>query len=119
MQPTVKTENQHLTLKFLGDTQNQQIPEINQALQTIANETAELRLTLHNARYFPRASQARVVACPIEHNEALKDLAARIDAVCASLGFSANDRAYRGHISIGRVKQHTAMESGHAVSNAK
>ena len=101
----LNTENIHLTLKFLGDTSERLLPSLGSALQTVAQETTALTLQIQNARYFPRASQARVVACPIDKEDKLDDLARRIDLACAAFGFATEQRSFRGHISIGRVKQ--------------
>lgn len=95
-------DSMHVTLKFLGDVAVDLVPQLERRLATIRAPALDLRIA--ELGTFPTHGKPRVVWAGLTGDIAsLTELAAQIDAVCGSLGFSPETRAFRPHVTIGRV----------------
>lgn len=101
----VAREQLHLTLKFLGDTPPERVPEIGRALDAALAGVSPCTLELRGAGAFPSASRPRVVWIGAGAGAAeLGALAAAVERCCSALGFPAEERAFAAHLTVGRVK---------------
>ncbi len=100
----VNPDNLHITLKFLGDTDEKSIEAIKDTLSEIAAKHPKTIMTIRGSGVFPNQHRPRVLWFGIERNEKLKDLAGDIDDAMAELGFEPETRAFKPHLTIGRVK---------------
>ncbi len=109
----VKTANLHLTLKFLGEIQEEQLPVLQQALQDAVKEFKPFTIQLEGIGAFPKTTYPRVVWVGIQTGkEELTKLASAVEAACHSVGFpeedrllqQAQDRSFSPHLTIGRVR---------------
>jgi 2'-5' RNA ligase len=101
----VKPEKIHLTLKFLGDIFPEQVTAIQEVLQTIAATTAPFRLQPVSCGAFPSLKQMRVVWAGLQGDqEPLHRLQQSVEQALVPLGFAVEDRPFRGHLTLGRVK---------------
>jgi len=101
----VKTDNIHLTLKFLGEVREEKIPKIAQSLKESTNLTAPFDIQLDTAGVFPDLKFPRVVWIGIEEGkEKLIGLANQIEDMLVSLKFPKEKRGFSAHITIGRVR---------------
>src|SRR5205823_505347 len=89
----VRPESLHVTLKFIGETQ--QVEEIRRALETIAGSGFDL--SFRGVGFFPTPRSARVFWIGIGADERLVNLAASIDAALMPLGIEKESRAYSPH----------------------
>ena len=104
----VAPEQFHLTLRFLDQVATAQIPDLAGRLQNSIKDIYCFTLTIKQPCLFPRASRAKLIACPVEHGSELKQLRRRVHAACAAPSESdnstpENDR-YRAHITLGRIR---------------
>jgi len=107
----VRPEGMHLTLKFLGNVPEGQIPRIGDALQGVTAARAPFRICVEGAGAFPNLRRPRVVWADVrEGREALIELAAAVDAALAGLGFPPEDRPFSPHLTLGRVKAPNHLE---------
>ncbi len=108
----VKTENIHLTLKFLGDTDASMINDIASQLQRSVAAMAPFEVTVNGVGTFPNVKRPRViwVGASSKPADQLKLLAARIDAETSRFGFQKEDRPFSGHLTLGRVKDPRGIE---------
>ena len=101
----IKPESIHLTLKFLGNIANEQVTEIQALLLKVAATAAPLRLQPLGCGAFPSIKQARVVWVGLQGAiEELLKLQKSIEDALIPLGFEPEDRPYRAHLTLGRVK---------------
>jgi len=101
----VKSENLHLTLKFLGDTPAARIEAITAALQEIVATTPPFAVTVFGSGAFPNGQKPRVLWVDLsEPTGTLLKLAQTIDAQMHRFGFAKEQRAFAPHLTIGRVK---------------
>lgn len=101
----VKTQNLHLTLKFLGDTQERQINAITGALREVAREVPPFAATVTGSGVFPNERRPRVLWIGLEENSGrLPQLAKNVDQRLHELGFAKENRAFSAHLTVGRVR---------------
>jgi len=101
----VEPHNLHLTLKFLGDVQQQEIARLCQAMARGAADVKPFELDVGGAGAFPNAARPRTVwlgaAAGAEPMVVLHD---RVEAALAKLGYREEHRRFQVHLTIGRVR---------------
>jgi 2'-5' RNA ligase len=102
----VAEENLHVTMKFLGQVDRRAVPEVLKALKEAVGEVKPFRAEVAGAAFFPTPVRPRIVAAGVEPQAAqgLAELAARLEDALAELGFGRERRAFRAHVTLGRVK---------------
>jgi len=101
----VATQNLHLTLKFLGDVSSTNIPFLTQMLTQEAAQHPGFSLQIGGLGSFPNSRRARVIWIGIQAPAELEVLQRSIESAAARLGYSAEERPFSPHLTIGRVKQ--------------
>lgn len=98
-------ENVHLTLKFLGEIPETEIPALTPALGAACAEHAAFELALSGAGAFPSKKRARVLWVGVgEGSQALRELAGTVEEALASLGFAREKRPFHPHATVGRAR---------------
>lgn len=105
----VKPNAMHLTLRFLGETAETQVPELAQALDEAVAGIPPFALRLGDLGAFPSPRQARVFwvgLSPVEPAppNALSSLKTAVDAALAPLGWAAERGPFTPHLTLGRVR---------------
>jgi len=97
--------NIHLTLKFLGDTDENLIDEIASQLQESVAAIQPFQITIKNVGAFPNFKYPRVLWVGVEGEENRSaELAAKIEDVMEGSGFKKENRPFSAHLTLGRVK---------------
>lgn len=100
--------NYHVTLKFLGNTRDEAIAAVRDALEAAAEGTPRIAFRTARLGAFPSLDKARVVWAGVEDlggEGALARLAARIDERCAAIGYAPEPRGFHAHVTLGRVRE--------------
>ncbi|RJP58722.1 MAG: RNA 2',3'-cyclic phosphodiesterase [Candidatus Auribacter fodinae] len=101
----VKTENIHLTLKFLGNIAIKRVPKICKALDSLASEFSPFSIAITGVGCFPNQKKPRVIWAGVDKNAPLTEkIASKLDAILHEIGFEKEQRPFQPHITIGRVK---------------
>jgi 2'-5' RNA ligase len=101
----VSSANLHLTLKFLGAAVPlQKIPRLQLELTKIAEATVPFELEALGLGGFPGLKHPQVLWVGFR-GDALQELAARVDDAASQCGFEREQRAFNGHLTIGRFKR--------------
>ena len=101
----VHPENIHLTLKFLGNASAEQIEAVKGVIGEVARSQPSFTLEARGLGVFPALRKARVLWSGIHGDvERLGNLHANLDRSLAAAGFEAEKRAFRGHLTLGRVR---------------
>ncbi len=107
----VRPEQMHLTLRFLGDTPADRLPALAAALDTLAAGHAPFALHLTGVGCFPNARRPRVVWVGLGGEEAkLLALVTALEAALRPLGWPPEDKPFRAHLTLGRVKDERAAQ---------
>lgn len=106
-----KSEQLHVTLKFLGETLDADVPRVIEGLRTIQIEQP-IQLSVSGVVCFPPHGPIRIVAAGFSDADGrCADLAKRIDTACHGAGFALEHRPWTAHVTIGRVKERTPRDT--------
>lgn len=118
----VEPERMHLTLRFLGNTPLDKLGELRAALDAVGEQHAPFRLTLNALGCFPNERSPRVIWVGVEGDIAQAEaLRATIEEKIAPLGWEQDEKPFRPHLTLGRVKDNKAaieLPWGHGVAPA-
>jgi 2'-5' RNA ligase len=100
-----KPENIHVTLKFLGDVEENKIDAIASVVQKTAKNIQSFNVKVKNLGAFPNLRRARVLWVGLENATAeLTQIAEGMETGLSQLGFPEEERKFSPHLTIGRVK---------------
>ena len=99
----VPREQLHLTLRFIGDADEQ-------IFQAVKNELASVRgtpfsLIIKGVGHFPPKREPRVLWVGIEESLPLRDLQKNIEQSLINAGITADERSFSPHITIARLRE--------------
>jgi 2'-5' RNA ligase len=98
-------ENLHLTLAFLGQVDAALVESAEAAVRGAAEGRSPWRLRWTAAGAFPSASRPRVLWLGVDGGETLLDVHAALAEAMAGGGFRVEDRAFRPHLTLARVRR--------------
>ncbi len=102
----MKSENIHLSLKFLGEVEETREPELRTALEQAAGSRSEPRpLTLQITGFgvFPDYHRPQVLWAGVTPDPGLELLQHGIERAFAPLGFPTEARTFRPHVTLARA----------------
>ena len=94
----------HITLRFLGDVPTGSIGEIDERLSEAAAACASFTLPLGGVGAFPSLRRPRVLWLGSGSGE-LSTLHSAVETALKACGFAPEDRPFRPHVTLGRVKR--------------
>jgi len=102
----VKPKNLHLTLKFLGDIEEEKLKEVENSVTESVSPYNKLNLSLKGLGFFPDIKRPKVIWKEVAGDiDELLSLAESIEKNMTRIGFSAELRKFSPHITIGRIKK--------------
>lgn len=113
-EPGVKwanTEGIHLTIQFLGNIDARRVEEITTAISQASSDIPPFELSIGGLGVFPNPRQIRVVWAGIGGQMSiLKQLHQNIEENLKPLGFNAEKRSFKPHLTLARVRQETPAQ---------
>ena len=107
----VRPEGIHLTLKFLGETDEEDLPGVIAALHGVSRQHAPIAVTPGGLGSFGGRRNLRVIWVGLLTNsDALGQLANGIDSALEPLGFAREARAFNPHLTLARVREDAAPD---------
>lgn len=100
----VRTDQLHLTLKFLGDTEEGLVPEIITAIREAAAGVSPFDVRVRGTGAFPSLARMNVIWVGVEGAEPLVRIANALESSLEPLGFPREGRAWKAHATLARVK---------------
>ena len=102
----VERQNLHLTLKFLGSVDRHDLARLGDTLGRAAAAAAPSALSARRLTAFPHERAARVLVVELEDaSGAVLRLQQGIESELGALGVPREERPFRTHLTLGRVKQ--------------
>jgi 2'-5' RNA ligase len=94
----------HITIQFLGDTDETHISAINHHLKEITRNFEGFTLKTGNPGVFRNIRDPNVLWLDIHKNPALSELKSRIEQRLEEFGYKSDNRPFHPHLTIGRIK---------------
>src|SRR5688572_8775954 len=100
----------HLTMKFLGEQQSEDVPRVREAVAEVACRFQPLRLDVGGMGAFPHLRAPRIFWMGIASDPKLELLHHDLEVACEALGHEVDARPFRPHVTLGRVKRDVKAE---------
>ncbi|HEY5311149.1 MAG TPA: RNA 2',3'-cyclic phosphodiesterase, partial [Pirellulales bacterium] len=105
----VEPENLHFTLKFLGDVPLLEVPDICTALADAVSDLPPFDVQARGAGAFPTLERPRTLWLGVDGGaDAMREVHAAVERGLAPYGFRREQRRFRPHLTIGRVRNSSA-----------
>ncbi|MEW6412770.1 MAG: RNA 2',3'-cyclic phosphodiesterase [Candidatus Zixiibacteriota bacterium] len=102
----VKPDNTHLTLRFLGETDEKLLPRIKSEIDAVASGHAPVTTSISIIGGFPNLSRPRVIWVGIgKEIEALSKMARQMELKIRTLGFEKESKPFKAHLTLARVRE--------------
>jgi 2'-5' RNA ligase len=101
----VHPDNVHITLKFLGDTEESAVPELEKVMRSAVDGIAPFQVRLVGTGVFPNARSPRVVWVGMDGAEPLGKMTSVLENDCELLGFRKEKRGFSPHLTLARVRE--------------
>lgn len=100
-----KVEKLHLTLKFLGEIDPEEVEELKKIVTKIVKFFQPFDLEITGTGIFGPKSSPRVLWLGVRDcSGSLSELQRRLEVECRKAGFRGEDREFRAHLTIGRIR---------------
>lgn len=108
-----KAEKLHLTMKFLGDTSEEQLQKLIEAVEKTARKISEsdfqisdFRFQISNTGVFPTPKKARILWLGlVDERGSLTKINEILEAECERAGFERENRRFKPHLTIARLRE--------------
>ncbi|HEX5890590.1 MAG TPA: RNA 2',3'-cyclic phosphodiesterase, partial [Pyrinomonadaceae bacterium] len=101
-----RPENVHLTVKFFGNVDQAKVPIISASAARAAKESSAIEIEVGKTGVFPRPSRPQVLWIGVNDSSgALAKLQQRLEDEFASEGFPKENRPFRPHLTIARIRR--------------
>jgi len=107
----IPQQNWHITVKFIGALQIQQLPALARELTIELQQLPAFQLQLATVDWFPNNSKPIMLAAIPTASEPLSQLAARLDETAANFGIARNSRPFCAHLSLARCPRGTKQNT--------
>jgi len=107
----VEPHNIHLTLKFLGNIEENRISAITKGIATAVRGISPFHLEVKELGAFPNLKRVQVVWVGISGEiDKLVQLQQRIESNIAPLGFPGEARSFTPHLTIARLRNQATLD---------
>lgn len=112
-------EKLHVTLKYLGDTDQNNVGEIFSSLNSVAVNFSKFNLELDRFGFFKSNGIPRILWAGLKENLELEKFVKEIDILCYEFGFEKEKRKFKPHITMLRIKNENIIKDVFAFDNYK
>jgi 2'-5' RNA ligase len=100
-----KPEQMHLTLKFLGNVDEEKIPAVLEGMNRAVSEAAAFHVDIEGLGAFPSQGRINVLWVGIKPNSSLAELHKCLEDEMSAIGFEREEREFSPHLTLGRVRE--------------
>lgn len=112
-------KNFHLTLKFIGEVEDEKLQEIIEVLKKTAKEESAFTLTLQGFGAFPKGKTCIPWVGVQEGQEDLEALQEKIETALEELGYEKESRPFQPHMTFGRKVQLSSLDEAYLTERLK
>ena len=107
-----RPEGRHLTLKFLGNVEDDRLNEMGAVIGAASQRHVAFRASFAEVGAFPNTRRPRVLWVGLgEGADEMSALAADLELAVQPLGFAAEGRPFRGHLTLARFPRPRVIEA--------
>jgi 2'-5' RNA ligase len=106
----VREEGLHVTLRFLGEIDAALVSGLVDRVKTETTGLAPFSMHLGAARWFPSKRRPQMLVLDVEPQESLEGLAEAVERGVVAAGFAPENRPFRAHLTLGRVKKDEGLQ---------
>lgn len=108
----VRPEAMHVTLKFLGNTEEQKADQIGEVMDRISRNHGSFHLTCIGIGAFPQKSRKpKIIWAGFNEYDPLKTIHSEIEAELEKIGFPREKRSFHPHMTLGRIKKSSGLHT--------
>jgi len=100
----VNSDHFHITLFFLGDTDEEMIPRVRTRVGNLVDQFSSFHIKLSGLGVFKNMNKPRVLWAGIYQYETMKEIKEGIENEMVALGFPAEKKEFRPHLTMARLK---------------
>lgn len=101
-----RAEKLHLTLKFLGDTEENQLQSLSEAVAESAKQISDFKLQISETGVFPSKRNAKILWLGLKDAAGnLRKLNDVLETNCEAKGFAKETRNFKAHLTIARLRE--------------
>ena len=102
----VTRENMHVTLNFLGDVDESEIPSVCRLIARTVEEFGSFELSVKGLGCFPKPDKPRIIWMGIEEGaQELTELQSQLAAALETMRFPRDRNDFRPHLTLGRLQR--------------
>jgi len=101
----VEKENLHITLKFLGEIEEEKVKEIGKILDEVSNKFKSFEVSLGELGGFPQLKNPRVLWIGVSPSEKIEEIFNFIEERVERIGIEKEERKFHPHITVARIKE--------------
>lgn len=106
----VAPNNIHLTVRFLGDTEEHLVDDLSALIDTMAVKFGPVQSVIDQLGAFPNLRRPRVIWAGLRENiEPLAKLSVQVELAVRELRFKKEPRQFKAHLTLGRVKDPSCL----------
>ena len=107
----VKPENMHLTLRFLGEVDDEHVERLSAILADAYRGSAAFPLAVRGTGAFPNPRRPDVIWVGAEPLEgALAEVQAAAESAARAIGLPPDDKIFRAHLTLARIRDRRAAK---------
>jgi len=107
----VRPVNIHITLKFLGQTEEQRLNQLIEALSAVSASTRPFELHSGGLGAFPSMKTPRSLWVGMDESQELRALKEAIEGALFNAGFEKDKKAFRPHLTLCRIRSKAASKA--------
>lgn len=111
-----KLEKLHITLKFLGDVEDEKVGKISTLLEHLVIKYHPFKINLSAFGGFPRLKNPRVLFVGLSENDEFANFYRELDQGLSEVGFDREVRKFLPHVTIGRVKKRISVKDSPGIT---
>lgn len=102
--------NLHVTLKFIGEWPEEQLPQLEEALRAIPAREP-IPAEIKELGWYPNAHHPRVFWVGMHGGDPLEALVRDTEAALTPLGIAKEDRVFAAHLTLARIKDPAPLQA--------
>jgi 2'-5' RNA ligase len=114
----VAVKNIHLTLKFLGDVSEANLPVLYEILRKEADKQTSFEIRVGGLGAFPSVNRPRVIWVGVQAPSELATLQHMLDVETTRVGYASEERDFSPHLTLGRIARNATTDETRQIAGS-